>query len=484
MQSRTIAKRHRGARILLALAMTATALTSPAATLDDAQSLYLQGDYAAVVEMLKPVVRRSPRDANANYLLGASLAAMGDFGQARPYLVKAGDRGKTDAYRLLAENALSRYQPDEASDYVDSWRAKLSRLRSANTDDADRMASRVVMMRNMLARVERIEVLDSLVVPKDDFFRAYRLSGPAGRILPPEAVRRIGAGDDATDLGPAYMPENKTEMLWSQADSTGTMELWGAGILDDGTIDHPKPLDPGLGEGGWASFPFLMPDGMTLYFANTGENSLGGYDIFMTRRTHDDESGDSYMQPQNLGLPYNSAADDYMLAIDENAGLGWWATDRNLIPDSLTIYVFAPSEMRVNVEPDDSCLVALASLSDISLTRRAGVDYRALLAERLPRGNAANQGNVPLFALDIGGRLYTSLSDFSGNGARSAMTEYLGARVALERHLEAENALRQRYGAGETSLGQQILDSEAETARMRERLRSLLGSVVRLESRK
>lgn len=484
MQYRKIANCRPGATILLVVVMALTVLTSAAADIDDAQRLYLEGDYAAAVEMLRPVVRRSPRDANANYLLGASLAALGDFDQARPYLTKAGERGKTDAYRLLAEDALSRYQPDEASEYVDSWRARLARTRKANTEDADRMASRVVMLRNMMARVERIEILDSLVVPQEDFFRAYRLSGPAGRILPPEAVRRIGAGNDAMDLGPAYMPENRTEMLWSQADSTGAMSLWGAGILDDGTIDHPRPLDDNLGEGGWASFPFLMPDGMTLYFANTGENSLGGYDIFMTRRTHDDESGDSYMQPQNLGLPYNSADDDYMLAIDENSGLGWWATDRNHITDSLTIYVFAPSEMRVNVEPDDSCLVALAALSDISLTRRPDVDYQALLAERLPRQDVGSQASGPLFTLDIAGRLYTSLSDFSSNAARAAMTEYLGARLTLERHLEAENALRQRYGAGDTSVANEILASEGETARQRARLRELLNSVVRLESQK
>ena len=97
-----------------------------------------------------------------------------------------------------------------------------------------------------------------------------------------------------------------------------------AGILDDGSLDHPMPMDSTLAEGADSAFPFLMPDGVTLYFANNGGNSLGGYDIFMTRRS-DDADGRSYMQPQNIGMPYNSPYDDYMLAIDaQRISLRFW----------------------------------------------------------------------------------------------------------------------------------------------------------------
>lgn len=468
--------------ILGVLALTSVIATA-GAPVDEGRRLYLDGNYAEAVEQLRPVVRRTPRDGNANFYLGASLAALGNFDEGRPYLVKAADRGVTDAYRILAVNALEQYDPEAAADYISTWRAKLARNRREVPEELEALSGRAVMLRNMLARVERIEVLDSLVVPAADFFQAYRLSAPAGRIMPPEAVRRVGAGDGAVELGPAYMPQNRTEMLWSQADTTGTMALCGAGILDDGTLENPAPLDDALAEGGSAAFPFLMPDGMTLYFANTGENSLGGYDIFMTRRDHDD-AGDSYMQPQNIGMPYNSPFDDYMLAIDEHSGLGWWATDRNQIADSLTIYVFAPAEMRVNVEPSDSNLVALARLSDIALTRRPGVDYAALLASKLPEIQASDTSAGDLFSLDLGaGKIYTRLSDFTSHAARSAMVEYLGARLVLTRHLEQEEALRRRYAGGDRTVADRILASEAESARQRRSLLNLRNSAIRLERR-
>ncbi len=475
---------HIKMRKIASVLALAAALLAGAAPVDEGRRLYLEGNYQEAVEQLRPVVRRTPRDGNANFYLGASLSALGQYADAKPYLVKAADRGVTDAYRILTLQSLEQYDPESASDYISSWRSKLTRNRREVPEELETLSSRAVMLRNMLARVESIEILDSIVVGAEDFFQAYRLSEPAGRILPPEAVRRVGAGEGAFELGTAFMPQNRTEMLWAQADTTGTMALYGAGILDDGTLEHSAPLDAALAEGGSAAYPFLMPDGMTLYFANTGDNSLGGYDIFMTRRDHDSDDGDTYLQPQNIGMPYNSPYDDYMLAIDEHSGLGWWATDRNQIADSLTIYVFAPAEMRVNVEPTDSNLVALARLSDISLTRRAGVDYDALLAGKLPERRQETHSPGQIFTLDLGGgTVYTQLNDFRNNAARSAMVEYLGARMALDRHLAQEQALRDRYRNGDRSVASQIEESEADTARQRRTLRNLLNSAIRLERR-
>ncbi len=52
--------------------------------------------------------------------------------------------------------------------------------------------------------------------------------------------------------------------------------------------------------------PFISQDGKTLYFASEAHNSMGGYDIFKSVK---DATG-NWSQPQNLGYPVNSAADD------------------------------------------------------------------------------------------------------------------------------------------------------------------------------
>ena len=448
---------------------------------DDARKLYADGNYEAVIEKLKPVVKKTPKDGNATFFLGASYYALGQTDLAKGPLTVAEGRGVAEASRMLAEMALDRYDADAAEEHLDAWNATLKKQKKSQPESLSALTSRMIKLRNMLDRVERIEVIDSLLVDKDTFFNAYRLSSTAGRILPPEAVSRIGAGSGLEKLSTAYIPENNSEVLWGAADSTGVFALYSADILDDGTVDHTVRLPDFLAEGGDAMFPFLMPDGMTLYFANNGENSLGGYDIFMTRRN---DSND-YFQPQNVGMPYNSPYDDYMLAIDEASGLGWWATDRNRIEDKVTIYIFAPSQMRVNADPSDPDLRSLAMLSDISLTHKDGVDYQALLASRLPAQPAGNGASAsPSFAIDMGnGKVYTKLSDFRNDRARSAMLDALAAEASLRNHLAKEDALRERYRKGDRSLASDILASENETASLRERVRSQRNAAVRLETK-
>ena len=472
-------------RNIATILVASAALMASAGPVDQARKLYNEGDYEAVIEKMQPVVKRSPRDGNANYFLGASLYALGRLDEAMKPLEAAENRGVADAARILTIIALDRYDASDASDHIDAWEAALTKSKKPKTEEFEFLNRRMIQMGNMLDRVERIEIIDSINVDSATFFEVYRLSPAAGSLLPPDAVSRLGAGDSSDELSLAYMPENRSELLWAAADTSGCFNLYGADILDDGSIDHSAILDDGLREGGDAQFPFLMPDGMTLYFANNGENSLGGYDIFMTRRSDGEGGGKDYFQPQNVGMPYNSPFNDFMMAIDETSGLGWWATDRNQIPGKVTVYVFIPSQMRVNVEPDNPNLAAFARISSIALTQKDGVDYADLLRQRLPARNttvSASGTAAPVFALDMGnGKIYYSLKDFKNDRARAAMLEALATDAALRKQLADENEMRERYRKGDRSVRNAILDSEKQTAQLRRRALSQRNNAVRLE---
>ncbi len=54
------------------------------------------------------------------------------------------------------------------------------------------------------------------------------------------------------------------------------------------------------------SYPFISPDGKTLFFSSRGHTGMGGYDIFVTHKKPDG----NWTTPRNLGYPVNTPDDD------------------------------------------------------------------------------------------------------------------------------------------------------------------------------
>ncbi|MGH1337897.1 MAG: hypothetical protein ACRBFS_17380 [Aureispira sp.] len=63
-------------------------------------------------------------------------------------------------------------------------------------------------------------------------------------------------------------------------------------------------------------YPFLHPDGKTLYFSSEGHGSLGGLDIYYTQRL--DDTWQNWSEPVNMGTAINSAEDEGPSAMSQN----------------------------------------------------------------------------------------------------------------------------------------------------------------------
>lgn len=461
-------------KLIPAAAALLLALGATAAPIDNAKRLYLDGQYEEALPLLESLHKKTPRDGNIAYYFGATLAAMDRNGEAAAPLAVAESRGVADASRLLAEIAIADYRPDDAAEHLDKWETALRKNRKAAIPDRlEELRELSIAMRNMMDRVEKIEIIDSICVDKQDFFAHYRLSPGAGSITTGRA-----AGVDGAEV--VFRPQCGREILWAAADS-GAVRLMEAGILDDGTLDNVKALDID-GEALAMSFPFLMPDGITLYYAAESPSSLGGYDIYMTRRT---DSGD-YLQPQNMGMPFNSPANDYMLAIDEEAGLGWWATDRNAPEGKVTVHTFVPSAMRVNVDPDAPDLAERARVSSIAATQEPGKDYDSLRRRinSLAAESTGEPGDTRSFAVVLSdGSVCTSPADFRNGEARRAMENVLSIDDEIAAISADLDNLRDKYRSGNKAFGRRITALEADLEKARARRAAALRKVVRLEKR-
>ncbi|HTB31560.1 MAG TPA: hypothetical protein VK808_06015, partial [Bacteroidia bacterium] len=103
-----------------------------------------------------------------------------------------------------------------------------------------------------------------------------------------------------------------------------------------GNWSEPQNLGPVINTSEDEDAPYLMPDNKTLFFSSRGHGGLGGYDIFVSHY----ENG-AWSQPQNLGAPINSPADDIYFSYKDDEKKGYFSSSRINGSGDMDIYYFA-----------------------------------------------------------------------------------------------------------------------------------------------
>lgn len=94
--------------------------------------------------------------------------------------------------------------------------------------------------------------------------------------------------------------------------------------LIDGQWSKPKPLHNVNTDANEMS-PFLSIDGTTLFLASDRDNSMGGYDLFFSRRDRNGEWG----APSNIGFPINTEANEICFVVDDDGSRAYLSSDRD-----------------------------------------------------------------------------------------------------------------------------------------------------------
>lgn len=467
---------------LLALALIFQMGTLWAADLNSAKELYAKKDYSAAIPVLQELVEKTPQNVQVNEMLAVSLYKTGKHEQAKKYFEVAQKRGNAEAMLYLANYKYDAYDFDGCEELISNYATALKKTNKEMGTEGNRMAAKVSRAKDMINHVEKIVVFDSLVVAKKDFFKSYKISPDVGYIKDSSV---LPSQKDAQNDQPVYCSSDQSHLMWASKDSDGIMRLMECNKLLDGSWDTPVQEDDVLNDDGDANYPFLMPDGQTLYYASNGSNSIGGYDIFVSRK--DDDSG-SFLAPQNVGMPFNSPYDDYLLAIDEQTGIGWWATDRNQIADSLTIYMFKPNQVRVNYEQDVPNIKELASLSDIKLTWPENADFSDLKAKlkAIPSERATKKQDFVFYASK--GVIYTTLDDAKTKEGRNLLEQYFSTINIQNSNNKKMAALREQFHsakkADRQALSSTIIQLEKNIQKRQEEIDYLSNSIRRAEGYK
>lgn len=335
---------------------------------------------------------------------------------------------------------------------------------------------------NSLENVQKIEIIDRIDVPQTDFFKAVKLPPSGGKLIDRNASV-LKNRNNQSDF--AFSSEDGDVMMWSENDENHQEVIMQCERLMDSSWEKPSKAGDILNDGGNARNPFMLSDGITLYYSSNGEGSMGGYDLFVA--TKDPVSGE-YRQPMGLGYPFNSPYNEYMMAIDENNGIGWWVTDRNQLDGQVSVYIFKTNEVRKNyVMDEEDNIVSLARIDDISITQDPATDYVTILKDIDRRAKQVRSSDTPDFIFPMaGGRVAKWMSDFHSSSAKSDMKQYL---KALAEHEQLESKLselrRQYHKAGKNSrtksIADQILDIESKLDWQVDRLKKMRNTIISAE---
>ena len=328
---------------------------------------------------------------------------------------------------------------------------------------------------NMREMTQQIIIIDSIVVDKAQVLTQIRLSSETGKLMPSEQLFKQSTN------GMLFMNEMGNKAYLSMPDDSLRQQLFTSDLIG-GEWSRPtllKGISEGINE---ASFPFMMADGITFYFAGKGEESIGGYDIFMTR--FDARSG-QFLKPENIGMPFNSEANDYLYVIDEFSNIGYFVTDRRQPEGKACIYIFIPTETRSTYNPlkySDEQIRNFADIISIANTWGNGSERKKAL-ERLKHINTPvtkdQQGSSVDKQFIINDALtYSSAKDFRSPEAAALYGQLIKLRQRisdLSDQLEKSRSYYHKADAIERqTLRKEILSSEEE-------LQQLHGTIHKLE---
>ncbi len=373
---------------------------------------------------------------------------------------------------------MATYKFDEAERQLQATVKALTRRKQSTTRYEEELAT-VRRAKSMLGGTQKVLFVDSFVVDAAAAIAAIRVSKPA-MLMTTAALAQITRSAYATE-GTAYYNEFTRKAYLPIADGDNKRLAATAHLGDAWT--SPEPLQ-GLEGDLSQDFPFVLSDGTTLYYAAQGDRSIGGYDIFVTRYNR---SSGQYLQAENIGMPFNSPANDYLYVIDEESQLGWFVTDRNQPMGKVCIYVFVPNAQRNLITDEGVQGEALADAARIANIALSQSDKAALAAakQRLKNIMTAPAGHqtVALQFILNDSRVLNAEADFRSPQSYQQALKWQELKVAEQ---DLHQTLQKAYdlytqSTNKAMLRDNILKLEQEYYRLQQNIKNLELNIRKLE---
>jgi hypothetical protein len=289
---------------------------------------------------------------------------------------------------------------------------------------------------------ERVTFIDSMLLKKEEVMDMLYLGNENGSVASYAKFFNVKEKDtlDCT----LFRSQLGDKIIYAQPDTAAVLHLYASEMIGQKWCE--PVLLPGLEDTVSHNYPFMLADGTTLYYASKSEEGLGGYDIYMTRWDSDTQR---FFKPENIGMPFNSAANDYLYLVDEFNQLGWFVTDRGQGGDTVCVYCFIPNETRRIYDTSTMGRDTLVALANINSIRDTWTDQERV-KDALNRldilRTKSKKSAQSQFHFIVNDRItYTNLSQFRNEESRKLANKWL--KLVDERNKASEQLeeLRKQY---------------------------------------
>ncbi len=419
------------ATILFAIVSVVVVAQSP----QQADRYFQDKNYEQAEKLYQRLVAQYPKTPLYEYRYARCLYEHKNYEKAIEHFTLCANK-YTLVNFYLGESAFQIYKFDDAVSYFNSY---LSHIDSThiNWKFVQKRKNQCAVGQRLIKRVQNIVITDTFTVPKLTFLSAYRLTSEAGSIT----------ADD--DMHITFTnSRNNRQIITLNTGNDSVTALYSSEKLIDGWTDTIPFFQDAQNS---VNFPFLLNDGITLYFATERSDGMGGLDIYKTRYDSDSEH---FLRSDNIGFPFNSPFNDYMLAIDENEGIGYFATDRYCPVDTVKIIQFAWTEKKdyLTITRNDTLTRQVAQLKNIEIDSTAHENLKITFSsDFLSDFTTSDYSSLSLqtppdFHFVIADSVeYTQYSDFINPEALELFRAYEQALIIHQNDVEKLENMRIQY---------------------------------------
>ena len=426
-------------------------------TLEEAKVLYVNGEYAKALPAFEIAIKKTPNNSSCNQWYGNCLLETGKLTESEKYLKFAASKNVKESFCSLGKLYFMLYRFKESEEAYENYLVFLRKEKQIKEIEIfEKLRDQSKNAARMLTNCEDIQIIDSVIVNKKGFLEKYNmLSEESGSVFELNGLS-------------VYENQLQDKRYYAKPDDKKRYSLYSqTKLMNNWSDEMPLKLPVDTMEND--NYPFVLSDGITVYYASTGSGSIGGYDLFVTRYNYGSET---FFKPEQLGMPFNSPYNDYMLAVDEYNGVGYFATDRFQPEGKVVIYTFIPNDEKITIQTEDqNYLIDRAKIISIKQSQKKGIDYKSKLLQIKADHQKSREVIAREFEFVINDNtVYHKLDDFKSHAAKQSFIQYrdfLKQLASLNNQLEEK---RKEYIEGNAAkknrMSESILADEKKSEEM------------------